>query len=265
MSTNTHRAVSLDAALSSVPKTLRIRLVKHYGELKQAFAKGDFDAAGSRSGKFCETLIRLIQNTLEGTFTRFGQQINLYAEARRLEQLPQSTGPEPLRVFIPRALCFLYTLRNKRGFAHVGGDLDSHPIDAATCVRVADWCLCELLRVVHSLSLEDAQALVDAIATKEVTDVWSVAGKKRVLKKGLTYKAQVLLLLYSEVSEAVLIEDLFDWSEYSRFTDFKRHVLGPLHRDRLIEWNRETDAAVLSPTGIRSVEKEIIGNEMARG
>lgn len=258
MSTSSPNSPTIEVALSSVPNLFRARLVKYYGELKQGYIRGDFDSCGSRAGKFCETLIRYLQNVLEGSHSPFGQQINLYTEARRLENLPQTSGIEPFRVFIPRAICFLYTLRNKRGFAHVGGDLDSDPIDAITCVRVADWCLCELIRVLHKLPLEEAQTLVNTIAAKESPDVWSVAGKKRVLRRGLDYKAQALLLLYSEVCEAVLIEDLFEWTEYSRMVDFRRHVLAPLHHERLIEWDKDTDTAIISPTGIQKVQADIL-------
>lgn len=249
---------AIEEALAKIPKRLRTRLTKYYSELKQSFIRGDYDSCGARAGKFSETLIRVIQELLENAHTPFGQQLNLYDETRRLEALPRTTGAEALRVFIPRALCFLYTLRNKRGFAHVGGDLDSDPVDAITCVRVADWCLCELIRVVHSLSLEDAQALVNTLASRESPDIWAVAGKKRVLKQGLTYKEQTLLLLYSELSEAVPIEDLFEWTEYSRFASFKVRVLSPLHKGRLIEWDKDTDTALLSPSGIREVEAKIL-------
>lgn len=250
--------ITVEAALANVPTTFRSKLIKYYQQLKQAYVRGDLDACGARAGKFSETLIRCIQNLLENTHTRFGEQLNLYVESRRLESLPKTTGPESLRVFIPRALCFLYTLRNKRGFAHVGGDLDSDPVDAITCVRVADWCLCELIRIVHRLPLEDAQTLVNAISAKEVPDVWTVAGKKRVLKAGLEYKAQTLLLLYSTVNEAVLVEDLFEWTEYSRIDNYKRNVIGSLHRSRLVEWDKDTDAVLISPTGIAHVEQELL-------
>lgn len=258
MSTPSPSGVTIDDALASVPATFRTRLIQHYADLKRAFVRGDFDACGSRAGKFSETLIRFLQNELEGTHTRFGQQFNLYDESRRLERLPASAGAEPFRIFIPRALCFLYTLRNKRGFAHVGGDLDSDPIDAATCVRVADWCLCELIRVVHALSLEEAQALTNAIASRELPEIWEVAGKKRVLRTNLGYKEQTLLLLYSQPDEAILIEDLFEWTEYSRLDLYKSRILTPLHKDRLIEWDRSTDTAHISPTGIHMVESEIL-------
>ena len=258
MSTPSPSGVTIEGALASIPAVFRSRLIQHYGDLKRAYVRGDFDACGARAGKFSETLIRFIQNQLEGSYARFGQQVNIYNESRRLEGLPASVGPEPFRVFIPRALCFLYTLRNKRGFAHVGGDLDSDPIDAATCVRVSDWCLCELVRVVHALSLEEAQALTNTIASRELPDIWDVAGKKRVLRTDLGYKEQTLLLLYSHPDEAVLIEDLFEWTEYSRLDSYKARVLAQLHKDRLIEWDRATDTAHISPTGIQTVEDKIL-------
>ena len=250
--------VTVESALADIPAVFRSRLIKFYTQLKQAYVRGDHDACGARAGKFSETLIRCVQNELEGTYAKFGDQLNLYVESRRLENLPKATGPESLRIFIPRALCFLYTLRNKRGFAHVGGDLDSDPVDAITCVRVADWCLCELIRIVHNLPLEDAQSLVNAISAREVPDVWMVAGKKRVLKAGLEFKAQTLLLLYSTVNEAVLVEDLFEWTEYSRMDLYKRNVIGSLHKGRLVEWDKETDTVLISPTGITHVERSIL-------
>lgn len=258
MSTSSPKPPSLEDALSSVPALFRSRLIKHHTELKQAYVRGVLDACGSRSGKFCETLIRCIQQLLEGSHTPFGKSLNLYDESRRLERLPSTAGPEPYRVFIPRALCFLYTLRNKRGFAHVGGDLDSEPFDAITCVRVADWCLCELIRVVHNVPIEDAQTIVDSISERVSPEIWSVAGKKRVLKQGLGYKDQTLLLLYKDVNEAVLVEDLFEWTEYSRLADYKRNVLRELHTERFVEWDKDTDAVIISPTGIARVENQIL-------
>ena len=250
--------VTIEKALSSIKGTFRSKLIKHYKDLKKAYVRGDYDACGSRAGKFCETLIRFIQNELEGTYKKFGDNFNLYDESRRLEGLPKTSGHESIRLFIPRALCFLYTLRNKRGFAHVGGDIDSDPIDAKTCVRIADWCLCELIRISHNLSLEEAQALVNTISAKEIPKVWNVADKKRVLIKGLTYKEETLLLLYSDTSEAVVIEDLFEWTEYSRMSSFKQHVLAKLHSSRLIEWDKDTNTAMISPNGIEKVENEIL-------
>ncbi len=57
------------------------------------------------------------------------------------------------------------------------GDVDANEIDAATGVRIADWCICELIRLSHTISLEEAQAICDAIAVRQLPQIWDVFGK----------------------------------------------------------------------------------------
>lgn len=248
--------LSLEVALSSVPATFRTRLLKTYRELKDAYSGGLHDAAGLRAGKFCEVVLRLLQKELTGEYIAFGTRIqNFGAECVKLENAPKESGPESLRLIMPKALNFLFTMRNKRGIGHEGGDVDANEIDSATCVRLADWCLCELIRVYHSLSLEEAQAILDAISERELPTVWAVGGKKRILDPAMKYREQVLVLLYSDPDTALPVEDLRDWVEHPRMGDFKRDVLNPLHKKRLIEFDEETATVVLSPLGADLAEK----------
>jgi hypothetical protein len=249
---------TLETALSSIPAALQSRLLARYRDLKAAFVNGQYDACGLRAGRLCEVLLRVLQNELTGSYTPLGTKLDAFdRECLKLEKLPKTAGVEGLRVIMPRALNFLYTLRNKRGIGHEGGDVDANEIDAATAVRLADWCVSELIRVVHSISLEEAQGLLDAIAEREVPQVWSVASARRVLDPSLNYREQTLLLLYTEEAP-VPVEDLFAWVEHPRVSNYRAHVLLPLHRDRLIEYDRETETAVLSPTGAERVDDEII-------
>ena len=153
----------------------------------------------------------------------------------------------------------LYTLRNKRGIGPVGGDVDANGIDGVTIARVADWVVCELIRVFHKLSLEEADALTASLATRDVPDVWEVGGKKRVLRVDLDFKQKTLLLLYSSTEPTVLAEDLFAWSKYSNFPVFKQKVLRSLDSVNLVEYDRETDSVTLSPLGVKLVEQQILG------
>lgn len=252
---------TLDAALQAVPKKFRGRLIGKYVELRAAFTQGSFDSCGLRAGHFAESFLRLLQHNLTATSIPFGEKIgNFVDECRKLERLPSASGPESLRVSVPRALTFLYTLRDKRGIGHVGGDVDANQIDAATAVRIADWCVCELIRVVHGIALEEAQALLDAIAVRQLPQVWSVGGRRRVLDRSLNYKSQTLLLLYNEMQPAVPAEDLFDWTEHSNYSVYKRDVLRPLHSARLVEYDQETQTITLSPLGIKRVEDEQSGH-----
>jgi hypothetical protein len=74
----------------------------------------------------------------------------------------------------------------------------------------------------------------------------------------LKRKEQTLLLLYSAPDTAVPVEDLANWIEYDRVSHYRRDVLVPLHKARLIEFDRETETAHLSPTGAKNVEEDIL-------
>jgi hypothetical protein len=238
---------------------LRSRLIKRYNELKRAYANGQYDACGLRAGKFSEVILRILQHELTGSYTPLGQQLKpITEEVAALEKTPKTAGPDSFRIVMPRSLSFMFTLRNKRGIGHEGGDVDANEIDAATCVRTADWCLSELIRVVHEVPLEEAQALLDAIAWREVPHVWSIAGVKRVLDPKLTMREQVLVLLYSDPETAVPVEDLFKWTEYSRIDNFRRNVLAPLHDARMVEFDKETNTVVLSPLGADETERHVL-------
>jgi hypothetical protein len=258
MSTN-HDNVTLDTAFSAIPATFRSRLLKYYRALKTAHMERRWETCGLKTGKFCETLLRFLQNVLTGTCIPFTNKIpNFDAECAKLGQLPKTAGVESFRIVVPRALTFLYTMRNKRDIGHIAGDLDANEIDSATCVRIADWCLCEVLRVTYSLPLEEAQSLLNTLAERRLPVVWEVLGKKRILASGVDYRSQVLLMLYSEPDTGVAIEDLFEWTEHSHKSNFRTAVIGALHKKRLIEHDKDTDFVLISPSGMKLVEDELL-------
>lgn len=249
----------LELALPKLPSALRKRLIKNYSTLKNQALEGQHDTIGHQAGKLAEVLIRIVQNILTGTYTPLSQGLgNFKSECEHLEQTPKTAGPEGLRVILPRALLLLYTLRNKRDFGHAGGEVDANEIDALTAMQVADWCMCELIRVCHSLPLEDAQLLCNAIAERKLPILWNILGRKRILDTSLSYRDQTLLLLYSEIEMGIPTEDLFEWTEHSHRTNYRRDILAKLHKARLIEWDKDTEMAIISPTGIDEVERSIL-------
>jgi len=257
---NTDRADKLFAALSGISISLKKRLIQSYSELKRAAISGENDLVGLRGGKFCELMLRALQELATGSYIPLGQKLgNFNFECEALGKLPKESSHESVRVTIPRALSFIYTLRNKRDIGHVGGDVDANKIDAAAIVRLSDWCVCELVRLLHGIPLEDAQVLCDALAEKRLPKIWDVAGKKRVLDTSLSHKDKTLLLLYTQTDVGVPIEDLFEWTEHTHFSNYRRDVLSGLHSRRLIEWDRDTDIAIISPLGSEYVEKDIFG------
>lgn len=255
--------LTIEQALQGVDSSFRDKIIASYKEIKNRYSKSlynlEYDSTGLSVGKFCETILRFLQKRLTGSNTPFGSKINNFDdECRNLSKTPQSAGKESERVIIPRALQFLYTLRNKRGIGHVGGDVEANKIDTETIVRVSDWVICELIRINHTLSLEEAQAIVDSISEKSIPEIWNVGGKKRVLSNGLETKEKLLLLLYQSTENYEFAEDLYKWVEYSDYSMFKRTVLSPLHKKKLIEFDKETGIVHISPIGTLEVEQIII-------
>lgn len=259
MSTRNPPDSVLAIALVNIPSTFRSRLIQAYLDLKKDYAEGRHEATGLAAGKLCEIVLRLLQKKVHGNFTPFGTKINNYAsECNRLIAAPATTGNESERVVLPRALVFLYTMRNKRGIGHVGGDVDANAIDSASMTKTADWIICELIRINHRLSLEEAQDIIDALAIRQLPTIWEVAGKMRVLRDGLKAKDEALLLLYSNQNSTVLLEDLCDWIEYSNPAVFKNRIVRGLHKQRLLEFDEESESVILSPKGAEYVEKNLI-------
>ena len=48
----------------------------------------------------------------------------------------------------------------------------------------------------------------------------------------------------------------------SGLSDFRNKVLAPLHSNRMIEWDRETDAIVISPLGVKRVEEDLLKGKL---
>ncbi|MBK6606083.1 MAG: hypothetical protein IPO06_06265 [Leptospiraceae bacterium] len=256
---NTKNNKTLEEALKNLPQGFKSKLIKEYTDFKRNCSEARFESAGLSAGKFCEIILRLLQEKVFGKFTPFGEQIGTFAdECRKIITAPASKAVESEKTVIPRAIVLLYTIRNKRGIGHVGGDVDANSIDIYLMKSIADWIVCELIRIYHNLSLEEAQSIIESIAIKELPSIWEVGGKKRVLKEGLSKTDETLLLLYSSMETGILIEDIFSWTEYSNMNVFKEKVIKKLHSNRLIEYDKDTESVYLSPKGARYVEEKIL-------
>jgi hypothetical protein len=171
-SSRTKSKSPLETALAKVSLPFRPKIIQYFLEVKKRLAEGKDESVGLAAGKLCECVLRFLQNEVSGKYTPFNKQIGNFAdECRGLITSANTAVSESLRVVMPRALVFIYTVRNKRGIGHVGGDVDANRIDATTVARTCDWVVCELIRVYHSLSLEEAQNLVDGLAQRTIPDI----------------------------------------------------------------------------------------------
>lgn len=251
-------AVAFDTALSAIPEALREPLLETFSTIVRNYRESRWEPSELNGGKFCEVVYSILRGHVDGRFPAApSKPRNMVAACAALEN-DGASFPRAVRIQIPRMLIALYEIRNNRGVGHVGGDVDPNNMDARVVLEMAKWILADLIRVFHpnSLSTEQAAEIVDSLVERTIPAVWKVGDVRRVLDSSLKARQQVLLLLYS-VSGPAKVSDLFEWVEHSNFTTFKKSVIGPLHKERLVHFDAGTGLVALSPTGTREVESKL--------
>ena len=247
--------------LGGVPQALRDPLLIHYKRLARNFLEKRWEPAELNAGKLCEVVYSILEGALTGQYAqRPAKPRDMVQACRRLEQTPADAnrvGDRSLRVLIPRVLLALYEVRNNRGVGHVAGDVDSNKMDATMVFGAANWMVCELVRVFHQATLDEAQSAVSALVERRLPEIWEIGERRRVLNNSLRAREQVLLLLYSEAGW-VALEELRDWIEYKNSTSFRQKVVLPLHKSRHLEFEADTGRLQLSPKGAVEVEDKIL-------
>jgi hypothetical protein len=243
---------------AKIPALLRNRLEKSYGDIKANFSQGRWEPSELNGGKFCEIVLRILEWHTSPTqvFTLFGTKISDFGQAtRRFE--PLTAFPESVRFHIPKILNSLYTIRNKRGVGHVGGDVDPNHMDATFVVASADWVMAELVRLLHGVTTDEAQNIVEGLITKKLPVVWEIDGRRRVLDPRMSFTDKALLLLYHEHPKPLSERQLIEWTEHSNAGVFRRDILRRCHKLKWIEYDEGNGRVHISPTGIDYVERNI--------
>ncbi len=243
-------------AFTLLPATLRKDLLDAFNEIVKNYREHRWEPSELNGGKLCEAVYTICKGWLEGG--------NYPARAEKPSRFPETCWammstyqPVPnsrsARVLIPRMMMGLYDIRNNRGVGHAGADVDPNKMDATAVLYTAKWLMAELVRLVHALTTEEATAIVDALIEREVAWVWTHGDKKRILRKGLTWRQQTLLLLLAEAGD-VDEADLFRWLEHPGLPSFRKDVLKQLHRDRLVEYDSDKRSVRLLPPGVTAAE-----------
>ena len=247
--------------LSSIPEELCKGLARHYYFIKHHYALGNFESSELHCAKFCEIVYRVLQwhTSNTKTYLQLGKQIRDFrSSVMSFEQL--SDHPDSIRYHIPDALRLIYCIRNKRGVAHVAGDIDHNRSDAMCLKSSVDWITAELVRLFNNVGIEEAELLIESLTAKQLPQIWKIGDHRRIISppgKKLQHKDKVLVLLYSTYPKSVSVKDLLNWTEYKNPTLFKKNILDKLHNADLLHYDKSTNEVILSPLGIKDVEDRI--------
>lgn len=204
--------VAVEAQLAAkLDAKLVHELLEAHSEAKRNFYLGGLRLAEVEGGRFCEAAFRLLELATSGASTPLGKQIDSEKLIERLRSLDGSQFPDPLRLHIPRALRLVYDIRNKRDAAHLADGIDPNLQDATLVVSILDWVLAEFLRLYHTVSADEAKALVDAIVTRSAPLVQDFRGFLKILNPTLGASDHCLALLYQRGETGATFPELEKW------------------------------------------------------
>lgn len=249
-------------AFAVLPTTLRDDLLSAFNEIVKKYREHQWEPSELNGGKLCEAVYTICKGWLEGgTYpARAKKPGNFPDTCWKMESAYQKVpDSRSARILIPRMMIGLYDIRNNRGVGHAGAEVDPNHMDATAVLYTAKWLVAELVRLLHTLTTEEATAVVDALIEREVAWVWTHGDKKRVLRTGMTWKQQVLVLLLTESGD-VAEADLVRWLEHSNTAILRRDVLKPMHRARLIDYDATKRTVRLLPPGVTAAETLVNGS-----
>jgi hypothetical protein len=248
---------ALTSVFSALPLGLRDELLGAFGQIVKNFREGRWEPAELNGGKLGEVVHAILRGYIDGKYpTRAKKPKNMVDACKKLEQ-DGAAAPRSIQIQIPRMLVALYEIRNSRNVGHVGGDVDPNHMDAVCLLQMSKWIVAELVRVLHNVNTDTATEIVDALVERETPLIWEVNGRKRVLDTSLKMKPKTLLLLYAS-NGAVSERDLVSWLEHSNASVYRRDILRPGHRERLIEYDETEGTVQLSQLGITYVEENLL-------
>ncbi len=246
--------------LAGLPYGLRDPLIANYNEIALNFTIHKWEPSELNGGKLCEVVYSIINGYLSGKFpSKPSKPQNMLQACQTLENTPKDPnriGDRSIRILIPRVLPILYEIRNNRGVGHVGGEVDPNYLDATAVYSMSSWILAELIRIFHNITTAEAQDVVDTIVERKHPLIWEVGDLKRVLDSSMSKRNQALLLLHHEYGW-VNDSELSTWIEYSSVSMFRTRILSPLHKDRLVEFDKGKNRVRISPKGVNEVELKI--------
>ena len=243
-------SVALKQALSCLPESLRDELVSECLHIQTSYYGRKWSPTELSGGRFCEIIYSVIKGHASGSYPRRASKPrNFLAACQALEH--EMTLPRSFRILIPRLLPALYEVRNNRGVGHVGGDVDPNYMDSSLVLSTTNWVVSELIRVLHGVSLEEAQRIVSQLNSHKSPAVWVSSSTRRVLAASLKLNEQILLLVGShEVSTK--FDDLVAWVESSK--GYVKRIVNKMHNSRLVEFSNEDTIEILPP-GIEKVDQ----------
>ena len=241
-----------DTLKSASDKILAKSIINSYKKIVENFVLEKWKYAELDAGHFVEAVRRFLELKLFGKYTSIDQKLSNFSNTI-LAKYENATGDESYRMLIPKALYSIYSIRNKRGAAHLTG-VSPNEMDATFILYSVKWVLAELVRLNSTLSVDETLALISSIVERQIDLIWKKDEVVRILNTNIPKSQQVLVLLYDENTQSE--ENLRKAVEYSNPTNFRK-ILKKYHKERFLEYDSDRKICTITTKGLSEADKII--------
>lgn len=244
--------VRLGFVAAAMPAELADELLDQYIEAKRRYHLNDHRPTAIEGGRFCEAVTRILEHELLGKYTKLGKTLPALNEKRLATFAGAQHTNEALRIHLPKALYFIYGIRNKRDAAHLSDDIDPNLQDATLVVGVLDWIMAELVRIYHTVSPDKAHAIISDLVTREVPVIEEINGQP-VCSKDLPFGDRILVFLYRAGRHGLDVPELQRQLRHNHRSNLTTAVRR-LDDKGLVLLHPQTNRAHITSKGQRDVE-----------
>ena len=131
-------------------------------------------------------------------------------------------------------------------------------MDTVLVLAMVNWIMAELVRVLHATTTQQAQAAVDALASRRLPLIWEDGKTRRVLDTSLSLQDQMLLLVGSLPSGANP-DDVFKNTGSSDRAYFNK-LLRKMHKARMVDLSADESRVVVLPPGSSRLEELVLSH-----
>jgi len=226
-------------------------LLFEFEKAKSAHWIGDVTKTVIHSARFSEICIACLKQISEPSTQIDLNKIKFGKIYEELIKLPKPYPKEEvLYLAIPQVLKAVYTIRSKKRVAHIkmtNADL----IDAEFVITSCNWVMSQLIIIYFKVSLEDAITLTNSIMERKIPTIEQFEdGEMMILKKGLKFTEELLLLLYQFPKRMTRRE--LNFILKPKNSSYISTYLNLLYKEKLIHLN--TKGAIINKNGIKEIE-----------
>jgi len=193
MTTRTEVATALGSRFSRTRADL---LVQHFHDASDAFQRRAWETCLVKAGKFVEAVLKTLAHHAQVPVGK-GRRFKVDVAIRTLEQTPDGSHDDTIRLTIPRACRFAYEIASNRGGRHDPDGIDPNEMDASVLVGLCSWILADMVRYSQkgTVTPEHVHELVAGLVARKYPVVELVDGRWYFHAPNRTAPDVILVLL----------------------------------------------------------------------